>query len=525
MAISDRLTKLSTDITSAYSAINTKGGTIPSHKNTDNLATAISSIPQSGGGGEDFDYDNWIAYGTSTPSASNYKYWLPIATTPTNTPLKQVDTYFSRDSYSGDVAELFNSTNGVNGQSYGRYSFYGVQYDGTYMYTTGSSDAYNTIPGSSTYIYVFKLTNVDNPMHYIRNTSNYYKRIKIKDVCTDSTLYKGGWCVYNKKIYLFYEANKMRIYDVDNATTTTKNSSPISSTISACGCVAISSTQIIMVGYTTSSATSAKVYSITPSTGSYTTKISSWTSSFGLGYYKVRGYYNGNVLITFSESFYSSYPLLIYKVSANSLASITTSEGNNGRYILVYFPQASKIWFIKWDTRAYYEVNSSGSLVSVNLSNYGNLFRGVLACQGETACVVSTNAAMTTFTAYVPKMTNNLSMTFDGVCYYLYTDEDYDGFNISDSTTSSYSWSHEYKENHNSTNNVIIPTRITTNYSTPYKLYKYFTKSDQNIFILVDYRTGACKFIYNKQEVTLYISVNGSWVSADNDNVIQFSNY
>lgn len=44
MAISNKLTKLQTDITSAYTAIADKGGTIPAHKNTDNLATAIDSI-------------------------------------------------------------------------------------------------------------------------------------------------------------------------------------------------------------------------------------------------------------------------------------------------------------------------------------------------------------------------------------------------------------------------------------------------------------------------------------------------
>lgn len=44
MAISDRLTKLTTDITSAYTSIDNKGGTIPSDKNTDNLHTAIDSI-------------------------------------------------------------------------------------------------------------------------------------------------------------------------------------------------------------------------------------------------------------------------------------------------------------------------------------------------------------------------------------------------------------------------------------------------------------------------------------------------
>ena len=44
MAISDLLTKLSTDITNAYNAIEAKGGTIPTNKNTENLVDAINSI-------------------------------------------------------------------------------------------------------------------------------------------------------------------------------------------------------------------------------------------------------------------------------------------------------------------------------------------------------------------------------------------------------------------------------------------------------------------------------------------------
>ena len=44
MSIASKLTKLETDITSAYNAVNTKGGTIPQNKNTENLSTAINSI-------------------------------------------------------------------------------------------------------------------------------------------------------------------------------------------------------------------------------------------------------------------------------------------------------------------------------------------------------------------------------------------------------------------------------------------------------------------------------------------------
>lgn len=48
MSIATSLQKLETDITNAYNTINTKGGTIPSDKNTNNLATAINSIPSGG---------------------------------------------------------------------------------------------------------------------------------------------------------------------------------------------------------------------------------------------------------------------------------------------------------------------------------------------------------------------------------------------------------------------------------------------------------------------------------------------
>lgn len=44
MSVADKLEKLTTDIRSAYDAVEEKGGTIPEHKNTENLAPAIESI-------------------------------------------------------------------------------------------------------------------------------------------------------------------------------------------------------------------------------------------------------------------------------------------------------------------------------------------------------------------------------------------------------------------------------------------------------------------------------------------------
>lgn len=69
MSIASELTNLRTNISNAYDAINTKGGTIPGNKNTANLATAIDSI--SGGGGKIGDFN--IISGKITPDADNYR--------------------------------------------------------------------------------------------------------------------------------------------------------------------------------------------------------------------------------------------------------------------------------------------------------------------------------------------------------------------------------------------------------------------------------------------------------------------
>ena len=86
MAISDRLNKLTTDITNAYTSIENKGGTIPANKNTNNLPTAIDSIEvieQATAEGESISltntkampYSDYVVEGKSeqegTPSPSN----------------------------------------------------------------------------------------------------------------------------------------------------------------------------------------------------------------------------------------------------------------------------------------------------------------------------------------------------------------------------------------------------------------------------------------------------------------------
>lgn len=50
MAISDTISSMQTNTRNAYTAISSKGGTIPANKNLENLQQAINSIPAGGGG-------------------------------------------------------------------------------------------------------------------------------------------------------------------------------------------------------------------------------------------------------------------------------------------------------------------------------------------------------------------------------------------------------------------------------------------------------------------------------------------
>ena len=78
MSISNELSDLNDNIIDAYDSINTKGGTVPQNKNTANLASAIASIPQSGGGGNDYDIPMEVTRnGTFQRKTDSFNYKLP----------------------------------------------------------------------------------------------------------------------------------------------------------------------------------------------------------------------------------------------------------------------------------------------------------------------------------------------------------------------------------------------------------------------------------------------------------------
>ena len=126
MAIADTINSMKTNITNAYNAIQTKGGTVPTNKNLANLSTAINSIP-AGGGIED----------VATVAA------LKAKCTAEN--VGKFYKYTGTSSGGFEKNELYcvveNSGGGYNVLGLGKVTYNTTKYTVTYNYTACGDDA------------------------------------------------------------------------------------------------------------------------------------------------------------------------------------------------------------------------------------------------------------------------------------------------------------------------------------------------------------------------------------------------
>ena len=126
MAIADTINSMKTNITNAYNAIQTKGGTIPTNKNLANLSTAINSIP-AGGGIED----------VATVAALKAKCTVEN--------VGKFYKYTGTSSGGFEKNELYcvveNSGGGYNVLGLGKVTYNTTKYTVTYNYTACGDDA------------------------------------------------------------------------------------------------------------------------------------------------------------------------------------------------------------------------------------------------------------------------------------------------------------------------------------------------------------------------------------------------
>ena len=126
MAIADTINSMKTNITNAYNAIQTKGGTIPTNKNLANLSTAINSI-SAGGGIED----------VATVAALKAKCTVEN--------VGKFYKYTGTSSGGFEKNELYcvveNSGGGYNVLGLGKVTYNTTKYTVTYNYTACGDDA------------------------------------------------------------------------------------------------------------------------------------------------------------------------------------------------------------------------------------------------------------------------------------------------------------------------------------------------------------------------------------------------
>ena len=126
MAIADTINLMKTNITNAYNAIQTKGGTIPTNKNLANLSTAINSI-SAGGGIED----------VATVAALKAKCTVEN--------VGKFYKYTGTSSGGFETNELYcvveNSGGGYNVLGLGKVTYNTTKYTVTYNYTACGDDA------------------------------------------------------------------------------------------------------------------------------------------------------------------------------------------------------------------------------------------------------------------------------------------------------------------------------------------------------------------------------------------------
>lgn len=169
--ISEQLTQLISDRDDLVDNLTTKG--ITGLTGNETFTELVPEVLNISGGSSGVTFDN-VAYGLTQPSASQYKYWIPVDTTKELKPVKMVPKCQIKESVDeyddSDNLEYYDSIDGaINYNTYNNPNKYTKDYVSTYSETS--------LSGTSLTIPFYKRTNLDNDTFfmgdYCYDTSNY----------------------------------------------------------------------------------------------------------------------------------------------------------------------------------------------------------------------------------------------------------------------------------------------------------------------------------------------------------------
>lgn len=482
----------------------------------DGLSSVSITTNVPGGSSGDFVYDNWIAYGTSTPDANDYKYWFNVDTTPTNTPLRYVSNYKAEDDFTGELAEIVDETTGISNQKVqSSFTIDGMQNDGgnNYFYSSGGQCK---TPSNIT-VYKYTYNNQQAPSYECINTSYSTSIGKLSDILSglSSTTLYGGWTAYNNIIYGLF-GNAIQSYDVSTGAQGTWGRTSytwLNSTYRCLGLFRISNTQMIFIRTANSSGTGINVISASNSASQSVNTLLTVNNLSNMNNYTTIRVDNDNILIIYktnSLSLSSSIQkkMYNYKISTNTWTTVTPPASSGYMYFRYLIPENKYIFKVSSLTYSIYTLVNGAFTEMGN----GNLFNACV--QSDVGAILYLNG--TTFRACIPKNFSIKDANGNIITSNFIQDTSYNI--IEGITTKNYTFSHEILENLDSTNNVLLISNYKGSSSS--QSYAFYPRPSSEIFLWL-YRNGTTKFIYNKTEYTLQTSVNGAWTTSDTENNIR----
>ena len=504
----------------------------------DGLSSVSITTSVPGGTTGDFEYDNWIAYGENQPNVNNYKYWLPVPTTPTNTPLKQVSGYKLASYFSGDIANLVNSSTADSYRSSAIKPLDVVYYNGVYYYCS-QAVAYSQTVSRYTY------SNQNYPMADITSTSTSTsgmdRSATIKTLLnmtpssSQQTSY-GAWLIedgtlyYFETVYISSSGNDRVEYRSLSGGSTTylycgKNYLALESQKNrALGLFKIDSTHFLLLMYNTASTSSLKIYKLNCSTstsGASATLLKSYSMSNAQNYGCKKLDSNSMLITPNGTSSYSTstYYVIVFDVNdSNQSYTMTYPSGATSFTCTYLMPQNKLVYRFNNDNYKLYEITKVDGIYRFTEMNIGNIFGGIIAQGLSSLLYVST-----TNNLFRARCSSTMSFKYNDVSYIAQFENATQSTNtISYQTNNNVAITVEDIENIDSSDNVLLISNYLGTASNIH--YKFYPKSSSNIFLplLRDYNDGAI-IIYNKTVYYLKVSKNGQWISTlnDSDNIIQ----
>lgn len=506
----------------------------------------------------DINYDN-VSYGLTQPSASNYKYWIPVDTTKESKPLKMVPKCTLKDTLQNFTATDLTVNNDAS------YEY--INYTSSNMIRTKDYIASYTEEGTSSTnftIYFYERNNKDNNTFNIMEPSLTGNAITVnKANCFSDIATSGAVINYavnssreDNYIYFIYNTSsvgiKMTRYDLSTQQSTALGSFYFNqhegSIIGTCKYLSLyvvddTKFYLSMVTYNNSTYTLNLLrLTATPNPGYariFTRLVLQQISNYGSSeyifnkldnrYLAIGNIYSTNTQYIFdmdNETAFMSSTGLKTEIQS-SLTNLVNGATLTSSYYKYYNTPSNKIMAWIFQNGIYYgmyffKISSNGTTYNIIPQLLLNASQENTLLLNDLTKIVKYDLTQNKIYYYL----NSISIIQNNAMKYLYSPNGVISISATvnqnaNTVCENISCVHQNLTSENSTNNVIIPIIAYEDYVSEV-FYKFYLDANGNYTVVpVNYRELKIPCYYNNLRYDLYISDGTNWTdtvsSSDSD--------